>query len=151
MQSDPIGLNFDYSNPLYAVLGGLGIRLYPGDGNLGLNDLYGYANQNPLIYADPYGLNPNGSCGPGHIFCNFPELAGEVTKQSLSHAFKNSRLVASRHDIRKVNKLCENFGGKPRDWKKKAGVDDKGREWHWYEKRGGQKYGLKPEGYNDPF
>ena len=109
---------------------------------------YGYVEGNPLNNTDFYGLQS--SCGPGHIYCNFPELYGQVSKESLKHAFRNSKKIASKRNIDKVDTLCEKFGGKPADWIKKKGWDDKGREWHWYEKNG-EKFGLKPNGAHDPF
>ena len=74
-----------------------------------------------------------------------------MTKDSLKHAFKNSELITPGRKIRKIKKICRKLGGKPKDWKKIKGIDDKGREWHWYEKKGGGKYGVKPQGSHDPF
>jgi RHS repeat-associated protein len=146
-QPDPFGVLRDYSKSHFFVS-----RSTDGEGDTtftgGLNSLYGYADQNPVNRFDSYGLQS--SCGPGMIYCNYPELVGEVTKDSLNVAFRNSETIAARSGIRKVAELCEKFGGKAKDWVKKKGWDDLGREWHWYEKNG-QKFGLKPAGFPDPF
>jgi YD repeat-containing protein len=146
-QPDPFGVLRDYSKSHFFVS-----RSTDGEGDTtftgGLNSLYGYADQNPVNRFDFYGLQS--SCGPGMIYCNYPELVGEVTKDSLNVAFRNSETIAARSGIRKVAELCEKFGGKAKDWVKKKGWDDLGREWHWYEKNG-QKFGLKPAGFPDPF
>lgn len=110
-----------------------------------LNHLYGYANSNPLSYTDYYGLLPS-TCGPGHMYCRYTDL----TKEMVAQAVKNSEVIASGNKIRKVNELCDKFGGRPKQWKKKKCWDDKGNEWHWYEKDG-QKYGWKKAGETDPF
>ncbi|WP_163832155.1 hypothetical protein [Spartinivicinus ruber] len=76
---------------------------------------YAYVLGNPLKFVDILGLN---SCGSGHIYCNFSELLGQVSRQSLTTAFKNSRKIADDNNLRKVRELCDKFGGKPKDWKK---------------------------------
>lgn len=63
LQSDPIGVTQDYSNPQLQVplkhmqrtnpRGGVPLLVSPGY----LNHLYGYANQNPVRYIDPLGLS----------------------------------------------------------------------------------------------
>ena len=55
-------------------------------------------------------------------------------------------------NIRKWQKLVQKWGGRAKDWRKKKGFDEAGKEWHWYKKRGdGTKYGLKKKGDLDPF
>jgi RHS repeat-associated protein len=55
IQSDPIGVSKDFSDPQLQVVIRMGIPLQGGE--LGLNHLYGFAEQNPLFYIDPYGLD----------------------------------------------------------------------------------------------
>jgi hypothetical protein len=80
------------------------------------------------------------------MYCRYTEL----TKQGVAQAVKNSETIAQGNKIRKIEELCEKFGGKPKQWKKKKGWDEKGNEWHWYEKDG-QKYGWKKAGEAEPF
>jgi RHS repeat-associated protein len=143
VESDPIGVLNDYA--LISPSAQYRSKLFLNDR---LNSLYAYLGNNPVNGVDLYGLQS--SCGPGHFYCNYPEYVGDVTEESLKFAFKNSESIAARNNIRKVEELCERFGGKAKDWVKKKGWDDKGREWHWYEKNG-QKFGVKPAGRPDPF
>lgn len=147
VEPDLIGVVRDYSRPELSngpAIDHRGGLFYP----LALNSLYGYADHDPLGRFDSYGLQS--SCGPYHIWCNFPEYTGFVSEKSLAVAFRNSQVIAARNNIRKVAQLCEKFGGKAKDWVKKKGWDDRGQEWHWYEKNG-QKFGVKPAGAPDPF
>ncbi|MFV0478017.1 MAG: RHS repeat domain-containing protein [Parahaliea sp.] len=57
LQSDPIGILRDYSDPQLQVVINLGIPLSFPSGEFGaLNHLYGYVNQNPINFIDPFGL-----------------------------------------------------------------------------------------------
>jgi RHS repeat-associated protein len=60
LQSDPIGITEDYThNPEFQVMRMLGLAdLFSNNQGSNLNHLYGYANQNPLIFTDPLGLLP---------------------------------------------------------------------------------------------
>jgi RHS repeat-associated protein len=53
IQSDPIGVRKDFSDPQMQVAIRMGIPLESGGG---INHLYGYVNQNPLSFVDPFGL-----------------------------------------------------------------------------------------------
>jgi len=53
IQSDPVGILWDYSDPQMQVAINQGIPL--GAMREGLNHNYGYVKQNPLVYSDPYG------------------------------------------------------------------------------------------------
>ena len=53
--------------------------------------------------------------------------------------------------IYKIDELVGKFGGTRRGWRKMKGIDDAGREWHWYEHHGVGKVGLKAAGEADPF
>jgi len=80
--SDPIGSNYDFSDPqLQMSLFGQTLsvdvvqemsRLFTED--FGLNHVYGYAKQNPVMLTDPYGLLPpnripNHGCGSPRQNC----------------------------------------------------------------------------------
>ena len=63
---------------------------------------------------------------------------------------QSSEIIAKSSRIRKVEELCEKFGGKARDWVKKKGWDSNKQEWHYYENNG-KKIGWKRAGEPDPF
>ncbi|TQV79449.1 RHS repeat protein [Exilibacterium tricleocarpae] len=63
IQSDPIGISEDYSDPQLQVALLQGIPLAAGGTSTALNHVYGYVKQNPLSYIDPFGLSPGGSSG----------------------------------------------------------------------------------------
>ena len=54
IQSDPIGVMQDYSDPQMQAAIELGIPLR--SPVQGVNHVYGYVNQNPIFKADPFGL-----------------------------------------------------------------------------------------------
>ena len=56
IQSDPIGILRDYSDPQMQVAISMGIPLQTFGSGGGLNHLYGYVDQNPLSNIDPFGL-----------------------------------------------------------------------------------------------
>lgn len=56
IQSDPIGITKDYSDPQLQVAIKMGIPIYSDDNNGRLNHLYGYASQSPISVIDAYGL-----------------------------------------------------------------------------------------------
>ncbi|WP_041522400.1 RHS repeat-associated core domain-containing protein [Gilvimarinus agarilyticus] len=61
VQSDPIGLSEDFSNPMMRVIETLNAREYSRNNDSALvriNHVYAYSRQNPLTYADPLGLRP---------------------------------------------------------------------------------------------
>lgn len=55
MQSDPRGINLDFSDPQRRVISQMGIPILTAEGIVTLNNPYGYVNQNPVIYYDPTG------------------------------------------------------------------------------------------------
>ena len=58
IQSDPRGILLDFSDPQRQLVAQMGLP-DPDYGYVnGLNHLYGYAGQNPLMYTDPTGENP---------------------------------------------------------------------------------------------
>ena len=62
IQSDPIGILRDYSNPLLQAAIQAGIPLQPLHLKPPrLNHLYGYVDQNPLNDIDPFGLERTGA------------------------------------------------------------------------------------------
>jgi RHS repeat-associated protein len=78
------------------------------------------------------------------------QLRRSLTDEAVKQILRNSEQIAKGDKIRKVEELCEKFGGKAKDWVKKKGWDSKGNEWHWYENNG-TKVGWKPAGEPDPF
>lgn len=56
IQSDPIGLLRDYSDPQLQLAIAAGVLEETGNAGEVLNHLYGYVGQNSLIWYDPYGL-----------------------------------------------------------------------------------------------
>jgi RHS repeat-associated protein len=54
IQGDPRGITLDFSDPQRVLAENLGVEVISGD-TFGLNHLYGYANQNPVLNADPTG------------------------------------------------------------------------------------------------
>ena len=58
VQSDPIGILEEYSDPQLQLALASGVLAGASSGGY-LNHLYGYANQNPLRFTDPFGLSPN--------------------------------------------------------------------------------------------
>jgi len=70
---------------------------------------------------------------------------------SISQYIKtNSRNIAKGRSIRKIDILLDKWGGKAKNWTKKAGKNENGVEFHWYEKNG-QVFGAKRAGEPDPF
>ncbi len=71
VQSDPIGILMDFSDPQMQVIVKHGLPLIQGGDLSGgillydsflLNHPYGYVNQNPLVFTDPFGLVPKMTC-----------------------------------------------------------------------------------------
>ncbi|MEO2174633.1 MAG: RHS repeat-associated core domain-containing protein [bacterium] len=60
IQSDPIGVLRDYSDPQFRI--GISMDILEESGSAGewLNHAYGYVGQNPLFWNDPYGLAKSG-------------------------------------------------------------------------------------------
>lgn len=56
IQSDPIGTTYDFSDPRLQLAIQHSIPVNTSVGSYGLNHLYGYVDQNPLNYIDPFGL-----------------------------------------------------------------------------------------------
>ncbi len=133
VQSDPIGLLWDYGSPQLQLAIKLGL-FEPVVDNDKINRLYGYVEQNPVMWIDPSGL----ACFDSACVARAKALNS------------SSQLIAPGNKIRKVKELCEKWGGKPKEWKKKKGWDIDGTEYHWYELRG-QKFGMKLAGQADPF
>ena len=96
----------------------------------GLNT-FAYVGGNPLKYIDPFGLNTE-------------------KLWIMREAGRTAQTFAQGNKIRKIKQLCEKWGGKPSEWKKRKGWDPYGNEYHWYE-RAGKKYGWKKAGESDPF
>ena len=139
IQSDPIGALYDFSDP-QLQLAKFGRQLSSEEQQQlmammietrGLNHIFGYANQNPLSFIDPYGLNTE-------------------KLWIMREVGRTAQTFAQGRKIRKVDQLCEKWGGKPKEWKKRKGWDPYGNEYHWYE-RAGKKYGWKRAGEPDPF
>ncbi|WP_370978289.1 RHS repeat domain-containing protein [Agaribacterium sp. ZY112] len=65
IQSDPIGILRDYSDPALKVAIQVGVVEETGFANESLNHLYGYVGQNPVGWYDPYGLAKKGGGGKG--------------------------------------------------------------------------------------
>lgn len=133
VQSDPVGILRDYSDPLLQVA--IQLRLIKPEKLLGaLNHIYGYVEQNPVKAIDPTGL----ACFDSACIHRARELS------------RTAETFAQGNKIRKVKQLCEKWGGRPKDWKKRKGWDSYGDEYHWYELKG-KKYGMKRAGEPDPF
>jgi RHS repeat-associated protein len=60
IESDPIGILEDYSEPQMQIAITMGLMRTYNDGSM-LNHSYSYALNNPAGYADPFGLSPGGS------------------------------------------------------------------------------------------
>ncbi len=80
LQSDPIGILRDYSNPQLQIALQQGIPIQGGiDTGLGLNHLYGYSFNNPLLYVDPYGLFPAPWCSRWDIILGLcPDVPKDI-------------------------------------------------------------------------
>jgi RHS repeat-associated protein len=78
------------------------------------------------------------------------KLRDTLTRDAIKQITSNSEKIAQGDKIRKVEQLCEKFGGKAQDWIKKKGWDSNGNEYHWYENLG-EKVGWKRAGELDPF
>ncbi|MCU7863842.1 MAG: hypothetical protein KZQ92_07675, partial [Candidatus Thiodiazotropha sp. (ex Lucinoma borealis)] len=101
----------------------------------GLNKSYSYVNQNPINLTDSLGLWPS-----------------TEKLYIMREAARTAITIARGKQINKVKQLCNKWGGKSGDWKKKKGWDQYGDEYHWYSKKGsGEKYGWKRAGEPDPF
>ncbi|MFP1679759.1 RHS repeat-associated core domain-containing protein [Alloalcanivorax sp. C16-2] len=61
LQSDPIGILRDYSDPQLQVAISMGTLEETGSAGEVLNHVYGYVGQNPLYWIDPYGLAKGGN------------------------------------------------------------------------------------------
>ncbi len=76
-----------------------------------------------------------------------PSEPADADKRAIASGAKE---IAKGGRIDKVGELCEEWGGKKKDWKKMKGWDRSGNEWHWYENKG-RKYGWKLAGERDSF
>ena len=140
-QSDVIGIAYNFTDP-QLQLTALGHQLSSDEVKVfsslmiqenGLNHSYGYADQNPLMITDRLGLSTE-------------------KLWIMREAARTAQTIAQGRKIRKVKKLCEKWGGRPKDWKKQKGWDPYGNEYHWYSKKGDpRKYGWKNAGDPDPF
>lgn len=133
LKSDPIGILRDYSDPQIQVIAQFDL-IELNKKITSLNHTYAYVEQNPIIWMDPTGL----ACF---------DSACVARARALAQSAEN---IAHGNKIRKVKVLCEKWGGKPKEWKKRKGWSYDGKEYHWYE-RNGQKYGMKRAGQPDPF
>ena len=61
LQSDPIGIQRDYSNPQLQLAIEIGALDETQFANEELNHIYGYVGQNPLAWMDSYGLAASGN------------------------------------------------------------------------------------------
>ena len=103
LQSDPIGIIRDYSDPQMLIAIEMGI-VSPSYG-YGLNHNYGYANGNPLSFIDPTGLDS--------IRAKLLAAIGRGdTRQirALLDALSDPKL------IKKAEDALEKFGSKAGDW-----------------------------------
>ena len=71
VQSDPIGILRDYSDPSFGIHIRSGINFSTSIRKFGLNQLYGYAIQNPIKLTDPSGLDV--ICGQDAVWIPTPE------------------------------------------------------------------------------
>lgn len=73
LTADPIGVTRDYSHPKLQMFVQQRMPIHTGIRVNPVNHLYGYVNQNPVKYVDPYGLdvfisiNSNAAFGVGHL------------------------------------------------------------------------------------
>jgi len=167
------GLNYNYFRNFDPAVGRY-VESDPVGLTGGSYSTYAYANGNPISYIDPSGLTSVEAAiteaiasGNFEILETLLEQAtpaqAQVIRAALSNKLRrslsneaikqitrNSEQIAKGDKIRKVEELCNKFGGKAKDWVKKKGWDSKGNEWHWYENNG-SKIGWKPAGEPDPF
>ena len=115
IQSDPIGVLQDYSDPQMQVavqMGGVDLSM-----EAGVNHLYGYVDQNPLNKIDPSGLGPvlGGACAAATATYGWNQVASvkqqiEQIKQeqlALLNRVNNSIESCDANDNKRLNQLNE--------------------------------------------
>ena len=84
--------------------------LAAGGSSIGLNHLYGYANQNPLVFTDAFGLNPRGG-ERGATGGSSGQNSNNPYKHCRQHPTKPNKIQCKHHQTGKwIDKP------KPADW-----------------------------------
>ena len=126
IQSDPIGINYDFSDPQMQVAIQSGIPLQSSNNSpLGLNHLYGYVDQKPINDIDPYGLAPRKRPKITKPQC---ELDCQELQQALIRACQATGFAffACKAEVDQIIIECIVNGKKPPECEEKKECEDEG-------------------------
>ena len=106
LQSDPIGLLYDYSDPQMQVVIRAGMPLRSSSTGMDLNHSYNYVNNNPVGSVDPFGLEsdiPN----PADAIIGLGMLAGMAASSDAASAFGEALGNAAQACMDTIDEMLE--------------------------------------------